>query len=302
MMRPQTVLVGVDGSPTSRQTLDWAAAFAKRMGWALHLMCVYSIQQIAPTAGAVLESGYVPYDEAAVRDAVRTVVQRAKKHAQSFGVPVTAAAAVGDPAGTLVEMSKDYGLAVVGARGNRGLSSRFLGSVSSAMPAHATCPVLVVPHSANPPHQIRRIVVGYDGSAGARAALEAAIEQAKAWDADIIAVAGVPAGPVSGALAYMPQHTPPQQSNHDQVYDQVKADFDHAMSRFEVAHPGVRIRRVLLDGSGAELLVEFSRQADLVVVGSRGRGGFKGLLLGSTSQAVLHHASCPVLVVPRGAA
>jgi len=241
------------------------------------------------------------YDDAAVRETVRNIVLKAKHRAADYGIPVTAAAVVGDPANVLVQMSKDFGLAVVGAKGNRGLTQRFLGSVSSAMPAHADCPVLVVPtrspHAGGEPHAVRRIVVGYDGSAGARQALEVAVAQAKAWDAEVIAIAGVPVGSLTGVMAWMPQ-----EDDHSTLMAKVSNDFEMSMRRFETTHPGVRIRRVVLDGNGAELLVEFSRKADLVVVGSRGRGGFRGLLLGSTSQAVLHHAACPVLVVPPGSA
>ena len=300
MAQPEVVLVGVDGSPTSMQTLDWAAAFAKRLGWALHIMCCYSIPIPTQNAGS-MDGALSAYDDAAVRETVRNIVLKAKHRAADYGIPVTAAAVVGDPANVLVQMSKDFGLAVVGAKGNRGLTQRFLGSVSSAMPAHADCPVLVVPtrspHAGGEPHAVRRIVVGYDGSAGARQALEVAVAQAKAWDAEVIAIAGVPVGSLTGVMAWMPQ-----EDDHSTLMAKVSNDFEMSMRRFETTHPGVRIRRVVLDGNGAELLVEFSRKADLVVVGSRGRGGFRGLLLGSTSQAVLHHAACPVLVVPPGSA
>ena len=72
---------------------------------------------------------------------------------------------------------------------------------------------------------------------------------------------------------------------------------DVVVDRALVDHPDLTVKRHVLDGTGAELLTEFSTATDLIVVGSRGRGGFAGLLMGSTSQAVLHHAVCPVMVV-----
>jgi len=309
MTRPEIVLVGVDGSPTSMQTLDWAAAFAQRLGWPLNLVCCHAMPHTAnvTSASSGFDSGFSQLDDAAVHESTRNVLLRAKNRAKEYGIPVKAATAVGDPASVLVELSKEHGLAVVGARGNRGLAQRLLGSMSSTMPAHSACPVLVVPqraaHSAGQPLDIKRIVVGYDGSAGAKQALEVAVAQAKVWHAEVIVVAAIPAGSlaplgaVTGEMGWVPK-----QAGHAEILAEVKADLDVAMREFEAAHPGVTIRRVVMDGTGAELLVEFSRTADLLVVGSRGRGGVKGLLLGSTSQAVLHHAACPVLVVPRGVA
>jgi nucleotide-binding universal stress UspA family protein len=208
-------------------------------------------------------------------------------------------------------MSKNYGLAVVGASGGKGLTNRLLSSVSSAMPAYAKCPVLVVPHwiarqNQSPASnddvaapltvpQIKRIVVGLDGSPPARDALEAAIAQAKIWEADVVAVAGVPVSAGSSSLGNL------EPVDFPQVLATVNARMDSVIAAVEAKNPGLKIGKVVLDGTGAELLVEFSHTADLMVVGSRGRGGFRGLLLGSTSQAVLHHAACPILVVPKAA-
>jgi len=306
MTRPNTVLVGVDGSPSSMHALDWAAAFAQQRGWALHLVCSYSMPSFT---AASLDGGYAAFDDFAVQDGAKTILVDAMNRVRSTGVPVTAAAATGDPAGVLVEMSKDYDLAVVGTRGRGGFTERFLGTVSAAMPAHASCPVVVVPWRGHGKklaelHRpvadwipIRRIVVGVDGSGSSNAALAYAIQQAQLWDAELVAVAGVPVGSGSGLAAWLPQ-----QVDHEQVLADVRAGLDAHLTRIERQHPGLRIRRVVLDGTGAELLCEFSTAADLLVVGSRGRGGFRGLVLGSTSQAVLHQAACPVLVIPRKAA
>ncbi|QAY69127.1 universal stress protein [Xylanimonas protaetiae] len=305
MTRPEIVLVGVDGSAPSLHALDWAAAYAKRVGWALHMVCSYSLPSFT---AASLDGGYAALDDTAIQEGAKAVLVEAQERVAGHGLPVTASVATGDAAGVLVEMSKDYGLAVVGTRGRGGFTERLLGTVSSALPAHAKCPVVVVPlrtpksngapeadrRDGDVVHEVRRIIVGVDGSPSAEAALKVAITQAKVWDAELVAVAGVPVGSGAGVLAWLPA-----QIDHEQVLADIKAGLDVIVDRYEAANDGLKIKRIVLDGTGAELLTEFSTAADLLVVGSRGRGGFRGLLLGSTSQAVLHHAACPVLVVNR---
>ncbi len=305
MTRPEIVLVGVDGSATSLHALDWAAAYAQRVGWALHMVCSYSLPSFT---AASLDGGYAALDDTAIQQGAKAVLLEAQERVAGLGIPVTAAVVTGDAAGVLVELSKDYGIAVVGTRGRGGFTERLLGTVSSALPAHAGCPVVVVPHRQPAPgaddaqrrdgdqvHEVKRIIVGVDGSASAETALKAAVQQAKVWDAELVAVAGVPVGTSAGVLAWLPA-----QVDHEQVLADVKAGLDVILDRFEAEAGGdLKIKRIVLDGTGAELLTEFSTAADLLVVGSRGRGGFRGLLLGSTSQAVLHHSACPVLVVNR---
>ena len=302
MTRPEIVLVGVDGSAPSLAALDWAAAYAKRVGWTLHMVCSYSLPSFT---AASLDGGYAALDDTAIAEGAKSVLIEAQTRVAPYDLTVTASVATGDAAGVLVEMSKDFGLAVVGTRGRGGFTERLLGTVSSALPAHAGCPVVVVPHRPARPTaaglearagaavgEIRRIVVGVDGSPSAEAALHLAVEQAKVWGAELNAVAGVPVGSGAGMLAWLPA-----QIDHEQVLADVKAGLDVIVDRFEAELGGPRIKRIVLDGTGAELLTEFSTAADLIIVGSRGRGGFRGLLLGSTSQAVLHHSACPVMVV-----
>lgn len=303
MTRPEVVLVGVDGSAASLHALDWAASYARRVGWSLHMVCSYSLPSFT---AASLDGGYAALDDTAIQEGAKAVLAEAQARVAGSGVPVTATVATGDAAGVLVEMSKEHSLAVVGTRGRGGFTERLLGTVSSALPAHSHCPTVVVPHrgaegdgdpdrrDGDTVHAVRRIVVGVDGSPSAEVALRHAIGQARVWDAELVAVAGVPLGTGAGILAWLPS-----QIDHEQVLADVKAGLDVIVDRFEAENPGMTIKRHVLDGSGAELLTEFSTAADLIVVGSRGRGGFRGLLLGSTSQAVLHHSACPVLVVTR---
>src|SRR5699024_1368240 len=141
---------------------------------------------------------------------------------------------------------------------------------------------------------VRRIVVGVDGSPAAEAALRRAIDEAEVWGAQLTAVAGVPVGSGAGIMAWLPAAV-----DHESVLKDVAEGLDVVVDRALADHPDLTVKRHVLDGTGAELLTEFSTATDLVVVGSRGRGGFRGMLLGSTSQAVLHHSACPVLVVTR---
>ncbi|QIK84258.1 universal stress protein [Sanguibacter sp. HDW7] len=316
MPHRDVVLVGVDGSAPSLHALDWAAAEAKKLGWPLHVVCAYSLPSFT---AASLDGGYAALDDTAILDGARTVLEEAKARAAAQGVAVTATVTTGDPAGALVDLSKEHRLVVVGTRGHGGFAGRLLGTVSSALPAHSHCPTVVVPYlgedgertaissvasnagldpvDQRPLFPLRRIVVGMDGSPTAEDALRAALRQQKIWDCELVAVAGVPVGSGAGMLAWLPAAV-----DHEAVLADVAEGLGVIVDRVLADHPGQTVRRIVLDGTGAELLTEFSTASDLVVVGSRGRGGFAGLLLGSTSQAVLHHAKCPVMVVTKRAA
>jgi nucleotide-binding universal stress UspA family protein len=303
MTRTESVLVGVDGSAPSLHALDWAAAYALQVGWPLHIVCTYSLPSFT---AASLDGGYAALDDSAIQEGARAVLEEARARSEAAGVRTSATVTTGDAAGVLVEMSREHSLVVVGTRGRGGFTERLLGTVSSALPAHAHCPTVVVPYRTDAkdtegsPQELpavkplRRIVVGVDGSPSAEIALRHAIRQAQAWDAELVAVAGVPVGAGAGLLAWLPASI-----DHEQVLADITEGLNVIIDRHEAEHPGLTIKRIVLDGTGAELLTEFSTASDLIVVGSRGRGGFRGLLLGSTSQAVLHHSACPVMVVTK---
>jgi nucleotide-binding universal stress UspA family protein len=299
LMHRDVVLVGVDGSPASLAAADWAANYARVHGFGLHLVCAYSVPSFT---AAALDGGYAALDDSAIAEGARAVLDEAVARVSVTGVRTTSAVATGDASAVLVELSADAATVVVGTRGRGGFAERLLGTVSSALPAHSHCPTVVVPHREHAEDReehelptrpvVRRIVVGVDGSPAAELALERAIREAETWDAELTAVAGVPIGTGTSYLAWLPATI-----DHEAVLRDVAEGLDVVVDRALADHPGLQVRRHVLDGTGAQLLTEFSTAVDLVVLGSRGRGGFAGLLLGSTSQAVLHHASCPVMVV-----
>lgn len=298
-MHRDVVLVGVDGSPASLAAADWAANYARVHGFGLHLVCAYSVPSFT---AAALDGGYAALDDSAIAEGARAVLDEAVARVSVTGVRTTSAVATGDASAVLVELSADAATVVVGTRGRGGFAERLLGTVSSALPAHSHCPTVVVPHREHAEDReehelptrpvVRRIVVGVDGSPAAEFALERAIREAETWDAELTAVAGVPIGTGTSYLAWLPATI-----DHEAVLRDVAEGLDVGVDRALADHPGLQVRRHVLDGTGAQILTEFSTAVDLVVLGSRGRGGFAGLLLGSTSQAVLHHASCPVMVV-----
>jgi nucleotide-binding universal stress UspA family protein len=139
------------------------------------------------------------------------------------------------------------------------------------------------------------IVVGVDGSEGAVRALEFALGEARARDADVKAVAAwhVPASVYE--TGWVPVSVDPSE------YEKIGQDaLDKSFEEAGVADSGLRVTPILREGQAAKVLVAEAEGADLLVVGSRGLGGFKGLLLGSVGQQCAHHATCPVAIVPNG--
>ena len=329
-MDESRIVVGVDGSAQSMHALDWAVQEATARGVGLTLVCAYSVPSFS---AASLDGGFAALDDTAIRVGAQQVLADAAARVPSSGPAVTTRLAVGDAAGVLVDASHGAELVVVGTRGRGGFAGRLLGTVSSALPAHAACPTVVVPlrrpgtadraptgpaststaststASASTASTstaststaqrdgtapVERIVVGVDGSPSSQVALRHAVDEARMWKAELVAVAAVPVARATGVLVWLPTAVDTQQ---------VLREHEKATTALVERVAGdLKVRSVVLDGTGAELLVEFSATADLVVVGSRGRGGFAGLLLGSTSQAVLHHSACAVMVVTGSAA
>jgi len=151
-----------------------------------------------------------------------------------------------------------------------------------------------------------KMVVGVDGSLGGLKALHWALEEARLRDASLSVVHAWMVPLIDALPEPWVIGSPPLGPSDDEVHDHLEiaaenvlaASVDEARS----AEPELEIRGELAEAHPASALLEAARDADLLVVGSRGRGGFSGLLLGSVSAQCVHHASCPVVVVPAGQA
>ncbi|NUR97569.1 MAG: universal stress protein [Kribbellaceae bacterium] len=281
------IVIGYDGSPGSRSALEWAAAAADRMAAPLRIVEAFEVVLVTrPSPGKI-----VPLE------AVRTARQQgldkvaAAVREQYPTLKVETSLVGGAAAKTLVDAAQDARLVVLGSRGLGGWSSLLVGSVAVQVTTHAECPVVVVPHEQHPLPD-RTVVVGVDGSKASAKAIDFAFDQADALHAQVVAIH-------AWTTPYLTYADGPSmlQFDEDLIDQEARLLVAESMAGAAADHPDVEWTTELATGSAAQALVRRSASADLVVVGSRGRGGFSGLSLGSVSQSVLHHAHCPVAVV-----
>jgi nucleotide-binding universal stress UspA family protein len=225
-------------------------------------------------------------------DAERLLAEAAVLAAQTDpSVKVTTELVEGMPAPLLLALAESAELVVLGDRGLGGFTGLLIGSVAVQVAAHSPVPVLVargVLGYSGP------VIVGVEGSPESSNAVEAAFREAELRRADLLAVHTwtSPAGAGPGDMLPLVYDFDATQADEERLSAEVLAG--HGSS-------GVNVRQHTVRGRPARVLVRLSENAQLIVVGSRGRGGFTGLLLGSTSQQVLHHSRCPVMIVPRKA-
>jgi nucleotide-binding universal stress UspA family protein len=285
------VVVGVDGSPAGGAAIDWAARFAAERNLPLRLIYVFPFPSLAASVAPEslpTESELRPGFERMVSEAA----DRARKAAGGELV-VSGTVIEGVPAEALIDESQRAGLVVLGSRGYGGFRGLLVGSVSVQVAAHAASPVVVVPPRSDG-GSTGPVVVGVDGSELSEAAVGFAFEAASFRNAELVAISAwqVPAG-----LDLVPMQVDVEQFGADQ--DRALAE---SLAGYQERYPDVRVRRQVSLGSAAQVLLEAAADAQLIVVGSRGRGGFAGLLLGSVSQSVLHNANCPVAIIKDRAA
>ncbi|MGV9809096.1 universal stress protein [Micromonospora chersina] len=285
MNRP--VVVGVDGSSTSLTAAEHAARAAVARSRPLHLVHGY----LHPLGYGVPLNPYdlgVPAPTEESRKMLEQVAAELAGRHPTLRVEVRQVA--GGPGVTLIEESRRAELVVVGSRGVGGFAGLLLGSVSNQVAQHAHCPVLVVRPAEQPIPVRGPVLVGVDGSESAGHAVRLAADEAVRRDAELVLVHV--RTPERGAVA-------PDAAAEATAAGQAESAelLAGAAARIRADHPVLSVvERPVVAATPEQALIEASGEAALVVVGSRGRGGFAGLLLGSVSQALVQHAHCPVLV------
>lgn len=266
------ILVAYDGSADAELALGWAAEEARATGRGLHVV-------------AVDDAITSPWGAEAVHRGEEVL---AGVEEQLGDLDVELETRVGHVTGELLRASVSDDLLVVGSRGHTRADDLLIGSVSQHLARHAPCPVVVVRPTRGA--DARRIVVGVDGSATSSAALEQACRRAERTGETVV------------ALHAWRTHAPSTDvwSSEPRVQKGL-ADREillaESVAGMRVDHPDVAIEQEAVPVAPVRCLVDASRSASLLVVGSHGLGFFGGLLLGSVSQGVLQRAECPVAVV-----
>ncbi|WP_300345572.1 universal stress protein [Nesterenkonia sp.] len=323
------VVVGVDGSEQSLRAAHWAAAEAHRRKLGLTVVTAYSIPAFAASS---MDGGYAMMDDSSLRAGAEKVIEEARQFLRDYPGEVEYLIESGDPAAVLLEHSETAQVLVVGSRGRGGFLGRLLGSVSSALPAHAKCPTVLVPLkfsskeenavttatgaipivSAQPEaqpgaeapqslieegahpirtHDKRPVVAGVDGSDYGRVAALVAAREASERGTHLRLVCALP--PLGATLVWIPTHI-----EDTQAVEELREKLEAGKAWLNSHFPDLQIEAEVIDGAAVDVLVDETRRAQLTVLGTRGRGGFAGMLLGSTSQGVLQHAEGPLMVVP----
>lgn len=271
------IVVGVDGSEASSRAIAWAAREAALRDLPLRL--VHAVIWSMIDTPMDLAAYGIPRED--LRAGAEAIVEEAADAARSAapGVSVSTHIEVAGPAGALLAASEDAELLVVGNRGHGGFTGLLVGSTAVQVAAHATCPVAVVrpdrSESAGGP-----IVVGVDGSPEAGNALKFAVREARLRNCPVEALYGLEGDQPADELA-----------SAERLLDKSLLEQDAA---------GVSLTARVVRRRPAEALVEAAKTASLVAVGGRGHGGFRGLLFGSVSHALIHHAECPVVIARGG--
>jgi len=281
------IVVGIDGSSCALAAARWAAGEARLRQGPLRFV----------HAGG-LPLGYVPtmVDLATVHEAMerqgRTWLEEARAAVVGDGPVPELARAEGGAVAMLTTESADAAMLVLGGRGAGGISGLLLGSTAAAVVGRAKCPVVVVGGDLSTVDG--HVVLGVDGTERGEAAIGFAFAEAAARGRDLVAVHTWTDTllneflQVGSTLAIGPAR------------DEAKELLAERLAGWQEKYPDVKVTRVVTHERPVPELLRQASGAVMVVVGTRGRGGFPGLMLGSTSQQLLQHSPCPVAVVPTG--
>ena len=286
------IIVGVDGSAPSIVALQWAAYEARRRNAEVLAVSCYSVPVYGSPTGAVYPT---PDDIDLFSESSSAIIGRAIEVVAEIDpkIVVEGMSAMSPAAIAIAEAARPGDEIVVGATGHSGPIDGLLGSVAMSVVQRSHVPVIVVPAepAVEPGASMKKIVVGVDGSAVSLQALEWAYNEALVSGAELTAVHGW-VYPYSGPRTSVSE---PRTQMQLDAMEELKAGLESLGPRLTGGSLHVHAR--LIEQSPPDALLEESEDADLLVVGSRGRGTFRSTLLGSVSRTVAQHAACPVAVI-----
>ncbi len=287
------ILVGVDGSAAALAAVRWAAHDAALRDVPLTLVHVVN----APIPGwsrVPVPAGFRQWQEEQAREFIKSAIKVAEESTGERGpVQIDSKVFYSATVPTLVGLSKEVEMVVVGYRGYGGVLVRnFLGSVSSGLAYHAHCPVAVIHDDEPLISNVARapVLVGIDGSSASETATAIAFGEASRRGVDVMALHAWTDLRVSDFKEVFPN------INWDAQLSDEEETLAERLAGWQERYPDVGIVRKIEIGEPARPLIEASKRAQLIVVGSHGRGGFAGMLLGSVGAAVLNRARIPVIV------
>ena len=287
--RSDLVVVGIDTSSSSYTAYGWAAEEAARRHAVLRLVHAYTLPSRA-------FPGYNPMShdaQTALRAAGEELLQDTAATLQQSNpsLSIDTRLIQGDPVAALQAQSEQARLTVVGSRGSGRLTGLVLGSVAMAIASTNTAPVAVI-HPHQRAFRNGPVVVGVDGSPTSEAAVAFAFEAAALRRTKLVAVHSWNDAVVDAAF---PEH--PILIDPAEIDTQERALLSERLAGWHEKYPDVVVEQTVVHGRPTPALLGYGESSELIVVGSRGRGGFKGMLLGSTSHALIMHSQCPVVVV-----
>ena len=293
------VIVGVDGTDSSRHALEWSAHQAMLRGLGVRIVAAAGA---LASVGVFAERTRVDPGTSSGRAGLQGV-EHLLEYASDWvsrlfpELRVETRLSHARPADALLaEASVEGAVAVVvGSRGLSGIVAAFVGSVGIELAARSPVPVIVLPHEHASAHGVRgRVIVGVDGSEPSGRALDFAFAQAEFAETELVAVS---AWQPLVAFAAATGPIPPELFDDATAAEAARQALEEELADARLRHPGVAVSTRVVRAHPVVALLEEATPADLIVVGSRGRGGFRGLLLGSVSHSVLHGAKGPVAIL-----
>ncbi|MEO7259960.1 MAG: universal stress protein [Jatrophihabitantaceae bacterium] len=280
------VVVGIDELSTSEAALRWGIEQAGLLATTLRLVCAYRWAFISPG-----EMGYeVPaIERQELLQHAENTLRRACEQASALApeLAVESAAVDGDAVSVLLAESSHAAVLILGSRQLKTFGSVVLGSVAAAVSARAQCPVVVLRVPAGDPAEEPAVIVGVDGTEGSEAVIAFGFDYASRNRL-----------PLKAVLCWKDHFSVGPWQHTRRSFERAEFWLSEALAGWREKYPDVEVRSGVIHDGPVPGLVADSVGQNLLVVGTRGRNALAGTLLGSVSQGVLHHALCPVAVVP----